>query len=135
MFTGILSSCFKGWFVGRGSNCIYNSERVEVAVKRYALGDSEPRHYHREATEISVVVSGGVVMNGTLYEKDDVIVMDPMESTDFYVVEPDTVMTVVKLPSNLNDKFAGSGPNEDELFVNNRDSWPLANALLNRRKR
>lgn len=93
-----------GWFIGNFSPSLHVTEDVEVAVKSYQAGDHEDWHYHKIATEFTVIVSGVVEMNGVRYVKGDIIVMMPGEGTDFRVIE-DAVTTVVKLPGATNDKY------------------------------
>ena len=104
MRTAKLSDMTKGWFVGNFQPTLYQTENVEVAVKTYKAGDHEIAHYHKIATEISVVISGTVEMNGIRYETGDIIVMEPGEVTDFLAVT-DAVNTVVKIPGASNDKY------------------------------
>lgn len=101
-----LDKMIKGWFVGNFEPTLYATNDVEVAVKKYRAGDAEARHYHKIATEITVVVSGKVEMNGVTYGEGDIIVISPGESTDFNVLS-DTVTAVVKLPGANNDKYPG----------------------------
>ena len=101
-----LSEMKKGWFVGDFYPTLFNTEEVEVAVKYYKKGDSEERHHHKIATEITVVVSGKVRMNGVEYNSGDIVVISPNESTDFEALE-DSVNTVVKIPGAKNDKYLG----------------------------
>jgi len=82
-----------------------------VAVKEYKKGDFEDRHYHKIATEITVIISGRVRMNGIEYSKGNIIVIEPKESTDFEALE-DSVNAVVKYPGASNDKYLGE-PNND----------------------
>jgi quercetin dioxygenase-like cupin family protein len=96
----------KGWFIGDFSPSIIKTQTVEVAVKEYQKGDFEPRHHHKIATEITVITSGKVRMNGIEYRKGDIIVIAPFESTNFEVLE-DTITTVVKYPGAINDKYEG----------------------------
>ena len=99
-----LSDFTKGWFVGDFVPTLWSTPNVEVAIKRYAKYDVEKSHFHKVATEITVIVSGSVMMNGKKYEKDDVILIEPGESTDFIALE-DTVTCVVKTPSVMGDKY------------------------------
>ena len=96
----------KGWFVGNFEPTLINTADVEVAVKEYRCGTSEERHYHKISTEITVIVSGRVRMNGVEYYKGDIIIIEPMESSDFQALE-DTVTTVVKYPGATHDKYKG----------------------------
>ena len=94
----------KGWFVGNFSPSLYKTNDVEVAVKSYDAGDYEPAHYHKIATEITVVISGSVKMNGITYNVGDVITIEPGESTDFMALT-DCQNVVVKIPGANNDKY------------------------------
>ncbi len=94
----------KGWFIGNFEPTLYATEAVEVAVKEYPAGFSEDWHYHKIATEFTVIVSGEVEMNGRRYGQGDIIVIQPGEGTDFKTLVP-TVTTVVKLPGAVNDKY------------------------------
>jgi quercetin dioxygenase-like cupin family protein len=106
-----LEDMVKGWFVGNFEPTLINTNDVEVSVKEYKKGDYEEKHYHKIATEITVIVSGRVKMNGIEYSKGDIIVIEPNEATDFEALE-DTVNTVVKYPGAINDKYLGE-PNND----------------------
>ena len=95
----------KGWFVGNFQPTILKTNDVEVAVKRYKKGDREAPHYHKIATEITVIICGRVRMNGIEYGPDDIVVMEPGETTDFECLEDGTVNAVVKIPGANNDKY------------------------------
>ena len=101
-----LDDMVKGWFVGNFEPSLIETNDVEVAVKSYTKGDSEDTHYHKIATEITVIVSGSVKMNDIVYNKGDIITIEPKESTDFEALE-DTVCTVVKYPGASDDKYLG----------------------------
>lgn len=99
-----LNNFIKGWFVGHFTPTIIDSDRMEVAIKRYKAGDYEKSHYHAIAIELTAIVSGEVEMNGVKYNQDDIIVINPGEVTDFRCLT-DVVTVVVKSPSIENDKF------------------------------
>lgn len=100
-----LENMFKGWFVGNFEPTLLRTNDVEVAVKSYKKGDYEEKHYHKIATELTVIVSGRVKMNGVEYGKGDIIVMEPNEATDFECLEDGTQNVVVKIPGANNDKY------------------------------
>lgn len=108
MKTGTLDNMVKGWFIGNFEPTLLKTNEVEVAVKEYKKGDCEASHYHKIATEFTVVVSGKVRMCDQIFEKNDIIVMNPGEATDFEALE-DTVCTVVKYPGAENDKYLVEG--------------------------
>jgi hypothetical protein len=99
-----LENMFRGWFVGNFEPSVLKTNAVEVGVKRYKSGDHESLHFHKIATEVTVIVSGRVRLNGAEFIAGDIVVIEPGEVTDFYVLE-DAVTTVVKLPSVINDKY------------------------------
>lgn len=106
MRTAKLSEMTKGWFVGNFDPTLHRTGDVEIAVKKYVAGDYEATHYHKVATEITVIVSGTVEMNGVRHEAGDIIVVEPGETTDFLAVT-DATNAVVKLPGASNDKYQG----------------------------
>ncbi len=99
-----LDKMVKGWFVGNFEPTLYRTNACEVAVKKYQAGDREGKHYHKIATEITVIVEGTVRMNGAEYSRGDMIVEEPGDVTDFEAVT-DVVNVVVKLPGANNDKY------------------------------
>jgi len=99
-----LKDMFRGWVVGNFEPSLYKTDDVEVAVKNYKAGDKEEKHYHKVATEITIVVSGMVLMNGITYNSGDIITIEPGEATDFEALS-DSTTTVIKLPCVKNDKY------------------------------
>jgi len=95
---------FKGWVVGNFNPSLFKTNDFEVAVKYYKKDDYEPEHYHKVATEITIITKGNVVMNGVSYTEGDVITIEPGESTDFKVKD-DVTTTVIKFPFVKDDKY------------------------------
>lgn len=104
MKTFKLNTFTKGWFIGNFTPTLFPTEGFEVAVKRYNAGDYEASHHHKISTEYTIIVSGEVEMNGIKYFADDIIVIEPGESTDFKCLT-DVVTTVIKVPFSKNDKY------------------------------
>ncbi|WP_294893140.1 hypothetical protein [uncultured Gilliamella sp.] len=100
-----LDDMFKGWFIGNFEPSLCKTNDVEVAVKKYNKGDYEKKHYHKIATEYTLIISGRVRMNNREYQVGDIIIIEPNESTDFECLEDDTINVVVKLPGANNDKY------------------------------
>ncbi len=101
-----LSEMTKGWFIGDFEPSLLKTTAAEVAVKHYKAGDSEAWHYHKIATEFTVVISGAIRMNGVRYSEGDIITIPPGEGTDFEALS-DTCTAVVKIPGAPNDKYSG----------------------------
>lgn len=99
-----LEDMIKGWFVGNFSPTLYKTNDVEVAVKMYKKGDAEDWHFHKIATEITVLIKGEIEMNGVRYTEGAILVIEPHEGTDFRALT-DAITAVVKLPGANNDKY------------------------------
>jgi quercetin dioxygenase-like cupin family protein len=99
-----LSEMFRGWVVGNFEPSLFKTDDVEVAVKKYIAGDKEEKHYHKIATEITIVTSGMVLMNGVVYNEGDIITIEPGEATDFEALS-DSKTTVIKIPCVKDDKY------------------------------
>ena len=93
-----------GWFIGNFEPSLFKTNDCEVAVKLYKKGDKEGKHYHKIATEYTVVVKGKIRMFGNVYNEGDIIVVEPGESTGFEALE-DAMNVVVKMPGANNDKY------------------------------
>lgn len=93
-----------GWFVGQFEPTCLSLKECEVAVKHYRAGDAEPRHVHRIATELTLVVSGKVTFNDETFSAGDIVCLNPGEPAIFAVLE-DAVTVVVKSPSVPSDKY------------------------------
>ena len=99
-----LKDMFKGWLVGNFEPSLYKTDDVEVAVKNYKAGEIDEKHYHKIATEITIISDGKVRMNDTIYGSGDIITIEPGEATDFEALE-DTTTTVIKIPCVNDDKY------------------------------
>jgi quercetin dioxygenase-like cupin family protein len=93
-----------GWFVGDFSPTVFETKDAEVAVKTYRAGDVEQEHFHKIATEITLIQSGTVRMLGREWSAGDIIVLAPGEATAFEAIT-DAVNVVVKVPSARDDKY------------------------------
>lgn len=99
-----LEEMFKGWFIGNFDPSLFKTNDVEVGVKKYKAGDFENAHFHKIATELTVIISGEIEMNGKRYKENDIIKILPGVVTDFKSIT-DSVTVVVKLPGANNDKY------------------------------
>ncbi len=104
-----LSQMINGWFIGDFEPSVVRTPDFEVGVKRYKAGDQEAEHFHKIATEITVVVSGRIEMAGSEWEEGGIIHLLPGTSSSFRALT-DAVLTVVKFPSVAGDKYLGSSP-------------------------
>lgn len=103
-----LSQMINGWFVGDFIPSVARTPEFEVGVKRYQAGDQEAEHFHKIATEITVVVSGRIRMAGRDWEEGSIIHLPPGTPSSFEALTEAT-LTVVKFPSIAGDKYLVSG--------------------------
>ena len=99
-----IENMFKGWFIGDFEPSLYKTQDVEVGIKEYEAGEYESHHYHKIATEFTVIIDGKVEMNGESYSTGDIIRIMPNEITDFKAIT-NTKTVVVKIPGAQNDKY------------------------------
>lgn len=99
-----LKDMTRGWFVGNFSPACCKTKAAEVGIKTYRAGEREEAHFHKVATEITVIVSGSARINGVKYSAGDIIVIEPGESADFRALAA-VKTVVVKVPGVLKDKF------------------------------
>ena len=99
-----LDDMTKGWFVGNFEPSVLRTNDVEVAVKKYSKGDYEDAHYHKIATEITLILSGRVLMFEKEFSEGDILVVEPGDTTSFRALT-DAVTVVVKHPGANNDKY------------------------------
>jgi hypothetical protein len=99
-----LNDMIGGWFIGNFSPTLFKTNDVEVAIKKYKKGMYENEHFHKIATEFTVVLDGSVKMMGTEYTAGTIIKIAPFESTDFEALT-DVTTVVVKIPGAGNDKY------------------------------
>ncbi len=99
-----LDDMVRGWFVGDFEPTLYRTSDVEVAVKTYAAGDSVERPVHKVATELTVVVSGRVRMDGVELGPGAIAELRPGVPSDFLALT-EAAVVAVKLPAVAGDKY------------------------------
>ena len=103
-----LDAFTRGWFVGNFSPSLLPTDAVEVAAKLYRAGESEEKHFHKIATELTLVLSGRVRMSGEEFGPGEIVKIKPGEATDFTALT-DATTVVVKVPCVRGDKYLGGG--------------------------
>jgi len=101
-----LQDMTKGWFIGNFTPTVLSTSQIEVAIKKYKLGEYEALHHHKVATEITVIVDGTVRMNNEIFGAGSILVIEPNHATDFLALTEVTT-AVVKYPCVSDDKYMG----------------------------
>jgi beta-phosphoglucomutase len=102
--TAHINDMINGWFVGDFYPAVLKTKNFEAGMKVYKKGDKEGNHYHKIATEITLVATGKVVMCGKVIGAGEMILMEPGVETSFEALE-DTTTFVIKTASVLDDKY------------------------------
>lgn len=101
-----------GWFIGNFEPSLIKTNDFEAAVKSYKKGDYEQAHFHKIATELTVIVSGRVKMFQKEFVQGDIVVVEPGDTTDFEALD-DAICAVIKYPGANNDKYLVEGKQND----------------------
>ena len=98
-----LSSFVDGWMVGNFSPSILKTKVIEVGVKTFEKGASEPCHFQKIATEVTAVLKGRIILGGQSLTEGEALVIEPGEHASFTSITKSKLL-VIKFPSNPGDK-------------------------------
>lgn len=93
-----------GWYIGDFEPSVYKTSAFEVSLKNHPKDEIWPKHYHKEAIEINLIVKGRMELNNTLLETGDIFILDKMEVVDPHFLD-DCLIVCVKVPSIIGDKY------------------------------
>ena len=93
----------RGWFIGDFEKAVLRTKDFEVAYQHNQIGNTRS-HYHRQAVEITLIITGRVLMNGQVFEQGEIIVLEPGDISQLEYLE-ETRLVTIKSPSVPNDKF------------------------------
>jgi quercetin dioxygenase-like cupin family protein len=102
-----MSEMVGGWFIGDFTPSVLQTSGFEVGVKSYDAGTIDPEHYHKVATEVTVIVSGRARMGDLTIGSGDIVIVEPEDVVRFEAIT-DVTLVVVKMPSAKGDKFLTS---------------------------
>ena len=94
----------RGWFIGNFDPSVYKTDLFEVALLSHPKDEKWPKHYHKLADEINVLISGKMTVNGIELNPGDILHVEKNE-----IIEPkfleDCKLICVKFPSIPGDKY------------------------------
>jgi mannose-6-phosphate isomerase-like protein (cupin superfamily) len=93
----------RGWFVGAFSPAAWHSPHVEVGYRVHAPGIRD-WHYHTHVTEVNLIISGEMIIQGRHLKAGDIFELAPYEVTNPEFLTPCGIVCV-KFPS-VNDKIS-----------------------------
>jgi quercetin dioxygenase-like cupin family protein len=94
----------RGWFVGNFDPAALKTDQFEVGYHRHKAGDPTQDHYHKESTEVSVILKGKILLNGKQLSSGDIFVFEPYTVSEGEYLE-DTDLIVVRNASKPGDKY------------------------------
>ena len=92
----------RGWFIGNFPKAVYQTDQFEICYQDNPRGPTRT-HYHKELTEITLVISGKALLNGEIFEAGDIHILEPGDISQLEYLEQTRVVTI-KTPSIPDDK-------------------------------
>ena len=99
-----IKNMYRGWFIGNFEPSVYKTEEFEVGILYHPKGEKWPKHFHKEAVEINVLISGKMIINNELLLSGSIFVIEKNEIADPEFLE-DCTIVCVKTPSVPGDKY------------------------------
>ncbi len=93
-----------GWFVGNFEPTAFQTEQFEICYKFHKQGEQWETHYHKEGTEINLLVEGEMTIQNKKLVSGDIFIIYPWEVAD-PVFTKDCTVLIIKTPSKPGDKF------------------------------
>lgn len=94
----------RGWFVGDFEPSVEKTAAFEVGVLSHRKGEKWPKHYHKIAREINLLLEGHMDINGQEIFPGTIFIIEPEE-----IAKPtfhaDCKVLVIKTPSIQGDKY------------------------------
>ena len=94
----------RGWFIGDFEPVALKTKDFEVGVGHHEKGEKWDKHFHKLATEITLILKGKVKINDEIFVKGDIFIIDKDEIVEPLFLE-ETDYVVVKTISDVNDKY------------------------------
>lgn len=99
-----IDEMYRGWFIGNFEPSILKTADFEVALLSHYKGENWPKHYHKEADEVNVLLSGSMSVNGIELVPGDILHVEKNEIVD-PIFHEDVKLICVKFPSVPGDKY------------------------------
>ena len=94
----------RGWFIGDFPEAVVRTRDFEVCWQENPGGARDRPHVHRIITEVQLITSGRMIINGVEFGPGDIYISEPGEEYHAEYLE-DTKVVAVKFPSVPTDKY------------------------------
>lgn len=99
-----IDEMFRGWFIGNFEPSMVKTKDFEVALLTHYKNEKWPKHYHKEADEVNVLISGKMSVNGVELNPGDILHIEKNEVAE-PIFHEDCKLICVKFPSIPGDKY------------------------------
>ena len=99
-----LSDMWRGWLIGDFTPSVLRTKNFEVGLLEHKKGEQWPKHYHKEAEEINLLIEGSMTICGRKIEPMEIFILEKNEIADPEFHE-DCKVLCVKVPSIIGDKY------------------------------
>lgn len=98
-----LENFVRGWIVGNFEPSLLKTN-FEVGITTHQAGEKHQDHFHKNSTEINVLLQGEMIVNGKKIVQGDIFILHPYEVS---IVEfiTDVTVIVIRDKSDPFDKF------------------------------
>jgi hypothetical protein len=103
-YTWTIDSFVRGWFIGDFEPSILRTKTFEMALLKHSKGEKWDFHYHAQADEVNVLLSGRMMLNGYEIRARNVFTI-PKKQIACPLFLEDCVVLCIKTPSVIGDKF------------------------------
>jgi hypothetical protein len=94
----------RGWFIGDFPEAVVRTKDFEVCWQSNSAGTVDAPHMHKIVTEVQLITSGRMIINGEVFGPGDIYVSEPGEEYRAHYLE-DTKVVAIKFPSIPGDKY------------------------------
>lgn len=94
----------RGWFIGDFPEAIIRTKDFECCWQANKAGAKDTPHVHKIITEVQLITSGRMIINGEEFGPGDIYVSEPGEPYYAEYLE-DTEVVAIKFPSIPSDKY------------------------------
>lgn len=99
-----LKDYHRGWFIGNFEPSVLKTSDFEIGILTHKKDEFWPKHVHKISTEINLLISGLISINGTIISPGQIFVIDKNEPSKAVFLE-DCKVLVIKIPSVPGDKY------------------------------
>ncbi len=91
-----------GFFVGDFEPSAFSSDHCEIAYRKYVKGSFDGGFYRDRDTQILLITSGSIDVDGKEYSKGSIVIWEPLDIINIFAIEESEVV-LMKFPGTKGD--------------------------------